>query len=81
MRQHDEAIEAKEKGNENEMIVFLNTRLARVFKRTTEVATFQALRDRAENYKLRWCPYGVLFLTAGVDTQDNRLAGAILRLG
>jgi len=81
MNQHDEAKEALGRGQENEMIVFLNTRLARVFKRTTEVATFQALRDRAENYKLRWCPHGVLFLTAGIDTQNNRLAVQIVGWG
>ena len=81
LNQHDEALAAKDKGQENEMIVFLNTRLARVFRRTIAAATFQALRDRAESYKLRTCPYGVLFLTAGVDTQDNRLAVQIVGWG
>lgn len=33
-----------------------------------------AIADRAEPYKLRVAPMGVLAVTAGVDTQDNRLA-------
>jgi phage terminase large subunit GpA-like protein len=33
-----------------------------------------AIADRAEPYKLRVAPMGVLAVTAGVDTQDDRLA-------
>lgn len=79
--QHQEAQAELDKGNEQQMIVFHNTRLARSWKRTTDVASYQALRDRAEDYKLRTAPEGVLFLTAGVDTQDNRLAVQIVGWG
>ena len=33
-----------------------------------------AIADRAEAYPVRHAPHGVLVITAGVDTQDNRLA-------
>lgn len=33
-----------------------------------------AIADRAESYPVRMAPHGVLVITAGVDTQDNRLA-------
>ena len=38
-----------------------------------------AIADRAEPYKLRTAPMGVVHITAGVDTQDNRLAVQIVR--
>lgn len=81
MREHESASELFDKGLEERIIVFYNTRLARSWKRTTDVASYQALRDRAENYKLRTAPESVLFLTAGVDTQDNRLAVQIVGWG
>lgn len=40
-----------------------------------------AIRDRAEPYALRTAPAGVLSITAGVDTQDNRLAVQIVGWG
>lgn len=54
---------------------FINDRLAE----TWEDPSMRALRnnaiaDRAEPYALRTAPAGVLLVTAGVDTQDNRLA-------
>ncbi len=42
---------------------------------------FDQLRARAEAYELRTAPYGVLAITAGVDTQDNRLAVQIVGWG
>lgn len=39
------------------------------------------IADRAENYPLRIAPYGVGAITAGVDTQDNRLAVQIVGWG
>lgn len=40
-----------------------------------------AIQDRAEPYALRTAPHGVLIITAGVDTQDNRLAVQIVGWG
>lgn len=40
-----------------------------------------AIADRAEPYPLRTAPHGVLVITAGIDTQDNRLAVQIIGWG
>lgn len=81
MQDYESAKELLDKGDDSEMVVFHNTRLARVWKRTVQTVTHQSLIDRAEPYQLRTAPYGVLFLTAGVDTQDNRLAVQIIGWG
>lgn len=75
------AQELYDKGLENQMIVFHNTRLARSWERKNEVAVFDEVRSRAEGYKLRVAPDGVLLITAGVDTQDNRLAVQLVGYG
>lgn len=41
----------------------------------------EQLQQRAEQYDLMTCPYGGLVCTAGVDTQDNRLAVVIRAWG
>lgn len=41
----------------------------------------KALQQLAENYPLMTCPQGGLIATAGVDTQDNRLAVVIRAFG
>jgi phage terminase large subunit GpA-like protein len=79
--QHQEALADLDRGIEQQMIVFYNTRLARSWKRTTDITKFEILRDRAEDYRLRIAPEGVLIITAGVDTQDNRLAVQIVGYG
>jgi phage terminase large subunit GpA-like protein len=40
-----------------------------------------AIADRAEGYALRTAPLGVLCVTAGIDTQDNRLAVQLVGWG
>jgi len=81
MKQHQEAQADLDRGLEEQMIVFYNTRLARPWKRTNDVGSMDVIRSRAEDYKLRVAPDGVLLLTAGVDTQDNRLAVQIVGFG
>lgn len=39
------------------------------------------IQDRAENFPLRIAPLGVIWITAGVDTQDNRLEVQIMGWG
>lgn len=61
---------------------FVNDRLAEPW----EDASMRAVRhstiaDRAEAYPLRTAPAGVLAITVGVDTQDNRLAVHIVGWG
>lgn len=54
---------------------FINDRLAETWEDPAMRAVkHNVLADRAEPYKLRIVPHGVLAITAGVDTQDNRLA-------
>ena len=54
---------------------FLNDRLAEVWEDPSmRKVKHNLIADRAELYPLRRAPRGVLLLTAGVDTQDNRLA-------
>lgn len=81
MREHVAAQEKLDAGNDAMMVVFYNTRLARTWKRTVQLVDHQSLINRAEPYSLRTAPYGVLFIDAGVDVQDNRLAVQIIGWG
>lgn len=81
VKEHAAAQEKLDQGNDAMMIVFYNTRLARVWKRTIQTVSYQTLIDRAEHYDLRFAPSNVLFVTAGVDTQDNRLEVQIVGWG
>jgi phage terminase large subunit GpA-like protein len=54
---------------------FTNDRLAETYEDPTmRRVRHDAIADRAEAYALRTAPMGVLAITAGVDTQDDRLA-------
>ncbi|WP_396616780.1 phage terminase large subunit family protein [Lysobacter soli] len=54
---------------------FVNDRLAEPWEDPAMRAVkHNVIADRAEPYRLRIAPSGVLVITAGVDTQDNRLA-------
>lgn len=54
---------------------FVNDRLAETWEDPAMRAVkHNVIADRAEPYRLRTAPRGVLAVTAGVDTQDNRLA-------
>jgi phage terminase large subunit GpA-like protein len=58
---------------------FVNDRLAEVWEDPAMRAVkHNILADRAEPYRLREAPAEVLAITAGVDTQDNRLAVHII---
>lgn len=69
-------------GDAARLKTFVNDRLAEVWEDPAMRAVKdQAIRDRAEPYPLRHAPDGVLACTAGVDTQDNRLAVQITGWG
>jgi phage terminase large subunit GpA-like protein len=54
---------------------FVNDRLAEPWEDPAmRSVKHNVIADRAESYRLRIAPAGVLAITAGVDTQDNRLA-------
>lgn len=61
---------------------FVNDRLAEAWEDPAMRAVkHNAVQDRAEPYPLRTAPDGVLAVTAGVDTQDNRLAVQLVGWG
>lgn len=62
-----------EAGEASEQLkVFVNTRLAEIYKQTGDIKDERILMQRREQYTAD-LPEGVLLLTAAVDTQDNRL--------
>ncbi len=61
---------------------FINDRLAEPWEDPAMRAVkHNVIADRAEPYALRTAPAGALVLTAGIDTQDNRLAVHIVGWG
>jgi phage terminase large subunit GpA-like protein len=61
---------------------FLNSRLAVTWEDPAMRAVkMNVIADRVEAYRLRVAPVGVACITAGVDTQDNRLAVQIVGWG
>lgn len=62
-----------DKGNFNELKTWTNTRLADVWEERGDQPEWTKLAARAEPYRPLTIPYGGMMLTAGVDTQDNRL--------
>jgi phage terminase large subunit GpA-like protein len=61
---------------------FLNSRLAITWEDPAMRAVkMNVIADRVEAYRLRTAPVGVCVVTAGVDTQDNRLAVQIVGWG
>lgn len=67
----DEWIEAQD--DPSKLMRFVNTRLGETWADRSHDLKPNALIARAEPYALRSIPMGCLVLTAGVDTQDDRL--------
>jgi phage terminase large subunit GpA-like protein len=69
-------------GDIHRLKTFINDRLAEPWEDPTmRSVKYNVIADRAEPYPLRTAPEGVLAVTAGVDTQDNRLAVQIVGWG
>jgi phage terminase large subunit GpA-like protein len=69
-------------GDPAKLKTFVNDRLAEPWEDPAMRAVkHNIVADRAEQYALRHAPAGVLAITAGVDTQDDRLAVQILGWG
>ena len=68
------------KGDKRGLKKFVNTRLAEAFEEQGTQVELEYLEKRREYYEAD-VPDGVLVLTAGVDTQDNRLEAFIVGYG
>lgn len=69
-------------GDPARLKTFINDRLAEAWEdASTRNVKANIVAERAEPYALRTAPAGVLRITAGVDTQDNRLAVQIVGWG
>lgn len=60
---------------------FVNTALGETWEDRSSQLKADELKERAEPFRLRTIPIGCLLLTAGVDTQDDRLEVQILGWG
>jgi phage terminase large subunit GpA-like protein len=81
IEEYNAAKEKLDKGAEESMIVFYNTRLARVWTREQEQTSAETLKSRAESYALQTVPEEVVYLTVAVDTQDNRFEYKVVGWG
>lgn len=68
-------------GDDSELKVFENTRLARSYKRKGEKLDHERIKERAEEYELLKVPAGGLVLTMAVDVQADRLEYTIVAWG
>ena len=64
-------------GDDAELKVVKNTLLGEVWQERGDAPDWQRLYDRREPYQWGTCPRGVLFLTAGVDVQHDRLEASV----
>lgn len=69
------------KNRPSELKVFVNTVLAQTWHEKGEVPDWEAMYRRRQDYKFNTCPKGVLFLTAGVDIQRNRIEMEVVGWG
>ncbi len=60
-------------GDQELLKTFVNTILGEVWKHKAEAPDWQRLYDRREEWPMKTCPMGVLFLTAGIDVQGDRI--------
>jgi phage terminase large subunit GpA-like protein len=73
MRKYEAAKRQLDAGDDTEMVVFYNTRLAKCWARQKEQAKYDELMARAEPYRLGTMPAKALVITAAIDTQNDRL--------
>lgn len=69
------------KANAERLKVWTNTRLGESFADVADAPDWRRLADRAEDYRPDTVPAGAVILTAGVDTQDDRLEVEIVAWG
>lgn len=69
------------KDNSEKLKTFYNTQLAETYKLKADSPDHMRLYERREKYNINTVPKEVLFLTAGVDVQGNRLELEIVGWG
>jgi phage terminase large subunit GpA-like protein len=69
------------KGGPEQLKTFVNTVLGETWKESTDPPDYERLYERRERYERGTCPVGVLFLTAAVDVQGNRLIYEVIGWG
>ena len=67
------AHEKTEQGDNEAMKAFVNTTLGQTWEEKAETVAADPLMSRRENYAPDALPYRTLYLTAGVDVQDDRI--------
>ncbi len=75
-----EFLEAKKNGRET-MRVFCNTVLGETFVESGDAPDWERLYQRRETYPIGTVPEGVLFLTAGMDVQKDRVVYEVVGWG
>lgn len=60
---------------------YVNTALGESWKEEGDAPDWQPLYDRRDAYAIGTCPLGVLFLTAGIDVQKDRLVYEVVGWG
>jgi terminase, large subunit len=75
-----EYIAAEKEGDES-LKTYVNTVLGETWSDRGDAPDWQRLYERREAYAIGTCPAGVLFLTAGVDVQKDRLVYEVVGWG
>lgn len=73
-----EAKHTLDRGDPEPMRVFVNTSLGRTWEEKAESVEPEPLLKRRENYAADTLPYRILYLTCGVDIQDNRIEAEVV---
>jgi len=81
VREFLEAHAKLQTGDEGPMQGFVNETHGEVWEHVGDRAETHELMDRAEPYRLRTVPRGVVKLVAGVDVQDNRFEVVVWGIG
>ena len=76
-----EFLEAKHDPTQKKYQVWVNTRLGLTYESAGERPEWVTIKNRAEPYSILTVPAGGLFLTAGVDVQDDRFAILVMAWG
>lgn len=72
---------AAHRAGSDQLKTFVNTVLGETWKDRGEAPEWERLYQRRERYAIGTCPDGVLFLTAGVDVQTDRLVYEVVGWG